>query len=203
MSNPATALFATGFSTVSPVLCFQGTMHLQSRVSSFESVLQHSRTLHDVKSPIALGGRSMGARAAVLTAQQSQQSDSPVSALILVSYPLVGASGGDLRDQILLDLPEGVDVLFISGSHDSMCDLAQLREVRGKMKAKTWMVEVQGADHGMGLKAPQKAGIEVMREYMGEMAARWLTTRNEGKRSCVLSWDEEKGEVKESGWQSE
>ena len=160
----------------------------------------------------------MGARAAVVTATETHSSSASssssgtavpmVKALVLVSYPLTAASKGDVRDQILLDLPSDIDVLFISGGRDSMCDLAQLREVREKMNAKSWLVEVKGADHGMDLKPKPKKGdgkgtVEVVRKFMGEVAARWVRERHrEGTRGEVR-WDEEEGSVGWSGWREE
>lgn len=125
IESPATVEFAMGFAKHSALVCFQGTMNLQSRVKSFNAVID------DVKSQ-ALGGRSMGARAAVMA-----RGNQP---LILVSYPLVAKT---MRDQILLDLDEG-DVLFIIGSDDKMCPISELDSVRKKMKADTWLLVVTG-----------------------------------------------------------
>ena len=193
ISNPATQEFAAGFADVSPITLFQGTMNLQSRIKTFNAVLDHG----DV--PSALGGRSMGARAAVVTAQQ--QSDLEIKALVLVSFPMVGAQKSDSREQILLDLPEGIDVLFIVGSNDSICDMKHLRTVIGKMKARSWIVEVQGADHGMSIKP--KNAVHPMRKETGTIAANWLAERDEGKRYCSLSWRSADEKVSSTGWQTD
>lgn len=166
-------------------------MNLQSRVSTFQAVVEHEDTQP------ALGGRSMGARAAVLTAQQPQYG---VKALVLASYPMVGAQKGDSREQILLDLPERIDVLFIVGSNDSMCDIKHLRTVMQKMKARSWVVEVKGADHGMSLK--QKAGVQPIRKETGTIAAHWLLERDESKRHSSLSWSGADSKVVSTGWRS-
>jgi predicted alpha/beta-hydrolase family hydrolase len=192
LSNAATSEFADGFAEVAPVVSFQGTMNLQSRTRSFHAVLAHE------DSKCALGGRSMGARAAVLAAQESSvHPDAAIHALILVSYPMVGAQRGDSREQILLDLPEGIDVLFISGGNDSMCSIDLLRKVMGKMKARAWLVEVQGADHGMSLR--QKGGVSPMRKRTGSLAAQWLEERDEEKRYCSMRWSD--GKVVVTDWQ--
>ena len=193
LSNPATSLFADGFADVSPVVSFQGTMNLASRVANFQAVLDHE----DPRTKIVLGGRSMGARAAVMLASRVPER---VNAVVLASYPLVGAQKGDVRDEILVELPGGVDVLFICGSEDAMCDLGMLRDVVERMQARCWIVEVVGADHGMGLRG--KAGVEVVRRRVGKLAAKWLEERYEGKRYMTLSWDSEEGEVTSPGWQS-
>ncbi|KAE8448611.1 hypothetical protein EG329_009036 [Mollisiaceae sp. DMI_Dod_QoI] len=83
---------------------------------------------------MALGGRSMGARAAVMAAKERREEE--VRCLVLVSYPL-HTGNGDVRDEILLEVEEGVKVLFVVGDRDAMCDLE-------RMKARSWRVVVQG-----------------------------------------------------------
>jgi pimeloyl-ACP methyl ester carboxylesterase len=90
--------------------------------------------------------------------------------LMLVSYPLQGPK--DVRDQILLDLPGSVRVLFVIGDRDGMCPLELLEGVREKMKAKSQVIVVRGADHGMHTK-PAKMEKEVGEEA-GKLAAKWL-----------------------------
>jgi dienelactone hydrolase len=188
LSNAATKNFTDGFAEVSSVVSFQGNMNLQGRVNSFNAVIKHENTR------VALGGRSMGARAAVIAASHP---DANVEAVILASFPMVGAQKGDSREQILLDLPEGIDVLFISGSNDSMCSMERLQRVVKKMKARSWIVEVQGADHGMSIKS--KAGVEPVRKSQGTLAAKWLIERDASKRYYSLSWSNNK--VESTGWQ--
>lgn len=187
LSNAATKDFADGFAEVASVVSFQGNMNLKARVNSFKAVIEHEEVLP------ALGGRSMGARAAVLAAQEP---DSGIKTLILVSYPMVGAQKGDSREQILLELPEDVDVLFISGSNDSMCGMSHLRRVIGKMKARSWVIQILGADHGMSLKT--KDGTQPIRKLQGTLAAKWMKERDPVKRFCELSWSD--GEVIVSEW---
>lgn len=120
----------------------------------------------------------MGARAAVMAAAEviagktGDEVEVEVKAvkLVLVSYPLQGPK--DVRDQILLDLPEGVEVLFVIGDKDAMCPLELLESVRKRMKAKSRVVIVREADHGMNVR-PKKRTEEVGEEA-GRVAARWL-----------------------------
>ena len=189
LEAPAMQDFAAGFSETNGLVMFKGNMNLKSRVSSFHRVMEHEGCQP------ALGGRSMGARAACLAAQESE---GKVEALVLVSFPLIGAQKGDSREQVLLHLPEGIDVLFISGSEDTMCDLGDLCSVVGKMKARSWIAEVEGADHGMALK--QKAGIQALRKKTGEIAAQWLKERDESKRFLTLKWDDEGQFAETQGW---
>ncbi len=194
IANPATSLFATGFGQdeESSVVCFQGTMNLPSRVKTFHAVIEHEKA-----EKAALGGRSMGARAAVISMKEKSVKEGK---LVLVSYPLVGQNR-EVRDKILLEIEEGVQVLFVSGDGDNMCDLKQLAGVRKKMKAKSWLIAVKGADHGMSLKP--KEAVEKMRQYSGEAAARWVKDegREDGKTECVLRWDAHGKKVVDEGWQ--
>ena len=136
----------------------------------------------------------MGARAAGTIAAENEGT----KAVVLVSYPLIG-KGGDLRDEILLNLPERVDVLFIIGSEDNMCPPDQFDEIREKMTARSWLAVVQDADHGMSVKP--KAATEAMRKKTGELAAAWLKDRDAGLRFCTLRWDLEKEEAVAEAWE--
>ena len=144
--------FANGFAQISPIICFKGNMNLKSRTKMFTAVHE------DQQAPQHLGGRSMGARAAVMAATDQ------TTHLVLVSYPL--HTDKETRDQILLDLPAAMKVIFVSGDGDNMCDLQRLRNVRQKIKCKSWLVVVEGADHGMNVKP--KAGAELVGRKTGE-----------------------------------
>lgn len=125
LKTPATIEFAQGFAQHASVVSFEGTMNLPSRVKSYKAVIDKIKCE-------AVGGRSMGSRAAIMA--RSDQ------VLILVSYPLVAKT---IRDQLLLDLPK-VDVLFIIGTNDKMCPMDELNKVREKMKATSWLLRVEG-----------------------------------------------------------
>ncbi|KAK5680670.1 hypothetical protein LTS10_007603 [Elasticomyces elasticus] len=191
LAAPATSQFADGFSEHSPIVSFQGSMNLPSRTKMFHTVMEHQDF------DLALGGRSMGARAATIAAVEQ---DRKTKALVPVSFPLTGGKKGESREQILLDLPDTIDVLFISGDRDSMCDLEQLREVIERMKAKCWLVTVKGADHGMSW---SPAGtVATMREKTGAIAAEWLQKRSLDERYYELSWsrDGSAGDMVSTGW---
>lgn len=222
LSTPATADFLSGFAGRAPLVAFQGTMNLTSRVRAFETAIQH-----EVSEPagtgggsgsIALGGRSMGARAAVIASlhqavEGTGEETRAGEAVVCISYPLLATnSGGKFmgmdqqqevseREQILLELPAETDVLFVSGTRDGMCPLPLLEDVTGRMKARCWVVEVEGADHGMGLVG--KKGEGKMRRRTGEVVAAWLGERDDGRRLCGLRWDGEEGVVVSTGWQDE
>lgn len=158
-------------------------MNLPSRAKAFDVCIEHlAEKKEDVEQKqkqkdYVLGGRSMGARAAVIAVSKiSAQSEDANIQLILVSYPLKGPKD-DIRDQILLDLSENVKVLFVIGDRDAMCPLDLLEGVREKMKAKNEIVVVYGADHGMHLLARDKEdgeGEKELGEKGGRIAAEWV-----------------------------
>lgn len=209
ITAPSTSDFATGFSSLAPIVCYQGTMNLTNRIKYFHIVIENEKkhTQTTTSGEVVLGGRSMGARAAVLTALERREKMSEkekIGALVLVSYPLMAGTKGEKREEerrekILKDLDEGMDVLFIVGDADAQCPMEMLEEMRGVMRARSWVCVVEGADHGMGMK-PNKAA-EDMRRKTGEVAARWLEERHDEARDSTISWDGESGEIVYSGWQ--
>ncbi|KEF54655.1 uncharacterized protein A1O9_09097 [Exophiala aquamarina CBS 119918] len=206
----ATAMvnFSYGFaSAMASIIMFQGPMNLERRAAGFAEVLDFDKRgwseegepgYHGEQAQaVAFGGRSMGARAAVVASQAAPAAGSPHGKLlILASYPLVSPKG-DLRDAILLSLPAGTCVLFISGDRDNMCPVAELAKVRAKMTAKTWLVTVVGADHGMDVRGGSalKKGTEEVGRECGRIAARWLRQRDDGVREMRVRWDGERGKV--------
>lgn len=192
LANPATKDFADGFAEQTGVVTFQGNMNLQSRIKTFHAVVEHERF------DAALGGRSMGARAAAIAATQDGRQ---TKALVLVSFPLVGGKNKDSREQILLDLPEGIDALFVIGDHDAQCDLSHLDQVRRKMSAQSWLVVVEGADHSMSWKS--KSSVQEMRRVTGMLAAEWLVHRDGARTFGRVSWDGESEKVQFEGWQQD
>lgn len=218
----------------SGIVMFEGNSNMKSRAAGFGRMLEHGekekwwwlRGENDDKTDTrgttpALGGRSLGARAAVAAALDlldppSRTGRSGLVSLVLSSYPLVSPAG-DVRDQILLALPHNVDVLFVSGDNDSMCPLDRLQAVRDKMKAPSWLVVVKGADHGMKVKGGKdlKTGCERVGLVCGWLAWRWCTdrdgdregdgpTREQGKkgqgRQMTVRWDGDLGRVVLNGW---
>lgn len=168
-------------------------MNLKARLKLFETLVDADAT----KGADVLGGRSMGARAAVMAADGSG-----IRSLVLVSYPLISPKG-DVRDEILLKLDKEVDVLFISGEGDGMCDFKKLEQIRKDMKATTWLVTVRAADHGMGVKGAGKVGTEAVGIQTGKIAAEWASEtgrRDSEGRQCEIWWDKEAGTARQSGW---
>lgn len=186
LASDGIANFMDGFAHQLPILCFQGNMNLKSRVKMFGAVIE------DQDFATTLGGRSMGARAAIMAATRETKY------LVLVSYPL--HTGKEVRDQALLDINSPMHVIFVSGDKDSMCDLARLEQVRKKMRCTTWRIVVQGADHGMNVK-PKKATTAVGNK-IGEVVAEWIENCDTDYREGRISCDEE-GDVQWTGWTAE
>jgi predicted alpha/beta-hydrolase family hydrolase len=72
--------------------------------------------------------------------------DSPVSALVCLGYPLVGARGS-FRDEVLLALR--TPVLFVQGTNDRICRLERLEDVRRRMDAPSTLHVVEDGDHSL------------------------------------------------------
>jgi predicted alpha/beta-hydrolase family hydrolase len=171
-------------------------MNLASRVKGFQACISHldSEILNWTKKRptkdeetngdngerrLLLGGRSMGSRAAVMAAldhitnidaeaeNAKDENKAVVVDLVLCSYPLQGPKA--IRDQILLDLPSTANVLFIIGSRDAMCPLDLLAGVRKKMRAQSWLLVVEGMDHGMHGRGKEELGVRA-----GKAAAEWV-----------------------------
>ncbi|KAH6866339.1 hypothetical protein BKA58DRAFT_318314 [Alternaria rosae] len=188
LSADAVVNFCSGFSSSCPVLAFQGSMNLKARTKGFhacidelnssqETALEGAKEERAGEKTLLLGGRSMGARAAVIAASEhlasldDSQRERLSIQLILVSYPLLGPKD-ELRDQVLLDLPKRVRILFISGDEDGMCPIDLLNETREKLKAKSQLVVVTNANHGMHVvPASRTRGVG---EETGRVAARWV-----------------------------
>ena len=190
LQSDAITNFTRGFSShsrQSSILCFQGNMNLKSRVKMFNEVIASNSLLH---TPRCLGGRSMGARAAVMAAMEN------TTHLVLVSYPLHTAR--ETRDQVLLDLPASIKVIFVSGDRDEMCDLERLEDVRRKMHCKTWRVVVENADHGMNVKP--KAGTQGIGKKTGDVVAMWFKSSDLSLREGKVSWNPDEETAQWSGW---
>jgi len=184
-------------------------MNIGARVRAFKAVAERENEEGSVSGnagpTVVLGGRSMGARAAVIAATEimEEKEDKEMDegavrkVLMLVSYPLRNEKG-DIRDEILLGIPESWDVIFISGERDTMCDAEELREVRGRMKCNSWFVIVRGANHGMEVKP--KRGTEDIGKMTGTVAARWLGERDKGKTQMEIYWDDDDEQVRCSEW---
>ncbi|KAI4606068.1 hypothetical protein J4E80_010276 [Alternaria sp. BMP 0032] len=188
LSADAVVNFCTGYSSSLPILAFQGSMNLKARTKGFHACIDELKSNQSTaqkgakedtagSKTLLLGGRSMGARAAVIAASEylasldDKEAEELSIQLILVSYPLIGPKD-ELRDQTLLDLPKSVHILFISGDEDAMCPIDTLNETRDKLTARSQLVVVTDANHGMHVVPASRT--QRVGEETGRLAARWV-----------------------------
>jgi uncharacterized protein len=108
-------------------------------------IAAHGRALDERAAPgepVVLAGKSMGSRVGCHLALERK-----VSGLVCFGYPLRAQGSGKLRDGVLLELE--TPILFLSGTRDPLCPLDELERVRGKMKAPSELVRVEGGDHSL------------------------------------------------------
>ena len=91
--------------------------------------------------PLVLWGKSMGSRVGCHLSLEVE-----VDALICMGYPL-GRNPDKLRDQVLIDLR--TPILFVQGTRDPLCNLAQLAVVREKMTAPSRLFIVEDGNHSL------------------------------------------------------
>jgi len=121
---------------------------LPALVAAHAAALTEARAGHD--GPILLVGKSMGSRVGCHLSL-----DTPVSGLICLGYPLVAASNGAVRDEVLVALR--TPVLFVQGTRDPLCPLDHLERVRARMTARHELHVVDGGDHSLELAGGKSA----------------------------------------------
>ncbi|KAK4621622.1 hypothetical protein CLAFUW4_06930 [Fulvia fulva] len=193
--------FADGFSKYLQIVSSQGSAtSMPSRLQSFDAVINHEQ---DVS---ATGGRSQGARAAALAALHALSANKDVSwakQLVLERFPLFGEYDGVSRAPIILELPADVEVLFVSGDQDSMCDLDQLNQVRREVRAHSWLLEVPGACHSMEFDRANAVVAKAMRAESGRLASQWLAERHNARTTRRVYWNWGLMQIEDSGWTEE
>jgi uncharacterized protein len=96
---------------------------------------------------IVLAGKSMGSRVGCHLAVELTREKAAPQALICFGYPLRSGSSGALRDEVLRAL--NVPILFVQGSKDPLCPLADLDKVRKQMIAPSDLFVVPGGNHSL------------------------------------------------------
>ncbi|XP_030643141.1 testis-expressed protein 30 [Chanos chanos] len=137
-------------------LCLRFTckgLNLTYRVSAYRAVVEYLKALEKfpVKN-IFLGGRSMGARAAVALARQlCAEDEEAVQGVLCVSFPLHPPGQTHMYSQRSGDLQalSHVPVLFVSGTADNMCEQKLLEKVVAQIKTSSAVHWVEGASHGL------------------------------------------------------
>ena len=112
-----------------------------------------------------LAGKSMGSRIGCHVSLEEK-----VDGLICLGYPLCAMGDrAKLRDEILRALT--TPILFIQGTHDSLCPLDLLERVRNEMKAPNFLYVVEGGDHS--LRVPKRQ-LQAAGETQNEVDQRIL-----------------------------
>jgi dienelactone hydrolase len=181
LNDDATQGFANGFAELAPIVVHEAQSNLENRVACYKAMTEHEGYA------TYIGGRSMGSRTAATLATNTPET----KAVVLVSYPLF--NNGECREQIMLDLPARLDVLFILGSKDPMNPCKKFEEVRARMKARSWVCIVQGAAHMMDM--VHEHATKDMRRQSGRVAAEWLQNRDPSKTFSVIKMQEGKAVV--------
>ncbi|KAK4998128.1 hypothetical protein LTR66_002607 [Elasticomyces elasticus] len=196
---------AAGASHNLTTVCWTGSPSLPSRTKQCTAV---ALAASPGGREVVLGGRSMGARAATAVHSAPLKEINLSRRLVLHSYPLVAATGkpDPKREDSLLALGADAEVLFVSGSEDALCPLDQLAAARKRMQARSWLITVEGADHGLDLRVGSGGEVgkgEVIRlvgERVGELVGQWCTQDLPSENAGNVRWDREHNEVNWSGW---
>jgi predicted alpha/beta-hydrolase family hydrolase len=114
---------------------------LPKLIQSHRAALERIR---EGSAEVVLIGKSMGGRVGCHVAVELGAAAPP--ALVCLGYPLVGA-GGRMRDEVLLALR--TPILFIQGTRDAMCPVADLQALRKRMQAPNELHLVEGGDHSL------------------------------------------------------
>ena len=78
-------------------------------------------------------------------------------------------------------------ILFVQGTHDSLCPIPKLEDVRTRMTAPSWLYTVQDANHSLelpGVKRTPALQKDVEISAL-EAVRRFLEDVNRGARSAV------------------
>ena len=111
-------------------------------IAAHAAALDEARSKH--AGPVVLAGKSMGSR---MGCHLAVERPADVAALICFGYPLRSGATGALRDEVLVALR--TPVLFVQGTKDPLCPLADLEKVRAQMTAPNELFVVEGGNHSL------------------------------------------------------
>lgn len=118
---------------------------LPQLIAAHRQALADARMKAGTVARTILIGKSMGGRIGCHVALEEK-----VDGLVCLGYPLCAMGDRSrLRDQVLLAL--GTPILFVQGTHDTLCPLDLLEGVRAEMKAPSILHIVAGGDHSLGV----------------------------------------------------
>ena len=115
---------------------------LPQLIAAHREALSKAKEQHPSERTI-LAGKSMGGRIGCHVSLEEK-----VDGLICLGYPLCAMGDrGKLREEILRVLT--TPILFVQGTHDSLCPLDLLERVRSEMKAPNFLDIVEGGEHSL------------------------------------------------------
>ncbi len=126
-------------------------------------------------SPVVLAGKSMGSRVGCHLAVDLHGTPDAPGALVCFGYPLRSGTSGALRDEVLVALQ--TPILFLQGSRDPLCGLADLERVRKRMRAPSELFVVEGGNHSLEVGARAPRGQEDWDRAVLDAIARFLAAR--------------------------
>ena len=139
---------------------------LPKLIAAHRKALSEVRERHPAGS-IILIGKSMGGRIGCHVSLEEK-----VDALVCLGYPLCAMGDREkLRDEVLRAL--NTPILFVQGTHDSLCPLDLLAQVRAEMKASNFLHIVEGGDHS--LRVPKRQ-LELKSETQEDVGRKILET---------------------------
>jgi predicted alpha/beta-hydrolase family hydrolase len=130
--------------------------------------------------PIFLAGKSMGSRVGCHLSLEEK-----VDGLVCIGYPLVSGASGKLRDEVLVALR--TPILFVQGTHDDLCPLPKLQDVRARMTAPSWIYVAQDANHSIELPSVKRTpALQQDLEYSAvDAVRRFVEDVNNSSREAV------------------
>ncbi|XP_052223439.1 testis-expressed protein 30-like isoform X2 [Dreissena polymorpha] len=161
-------------------------LNLAYRIKVYMAVLEYVVSqIVDVKSWV-IGGRSMGARAAVGVANDIAgiPLDAKVAGVVCISYPLhPKGDTASLRDGPLKECVKSL--CFISGTRDEMCEKCLLEKVLQNVK--TFNVNwIDDANHGLSLRKKAKGDQQTqIEQIMKETIVNWALQLSQDRTKAV------------------
>jgi uncharacterized protein len=143
-------------------------------IAAHGAALDGARARFGRDRPVVLAGKSMGSRIGCHLAVERAAAGDPPAAVLCFGYPLRAAGSGALRDEVLRALR--TPILFLQGSRDPLCPLADLEKVRGEMTAPSTLHVVQGGGHSLEVGRPKPGKpqptddvvLEAVRAFLAE-----------------------------------
>ena len=120
---------------------------LPALIVAHRAALEEARRQHGADRPVVLAGKSMGSRVGCHLANELCAAGAGPAAVVCFGYPLRAGGSGALRDEVLRAMT--TPILFLQGTRDPLCPLADLEAVRQAMTAPTELFRVEGGDHSL------------------------------------------------------